>query len=344
MSVLRMLKEQYKMKRKGDTMGKMKFGILATGNIANSMAKAVQNLEEIECRAAASRSYDRAKDFADKWGFEKAYGSYEELVNDPEVELIYVASPHSHHYAHAKLCLEHGKHVLLEKAFTVNASQAEELIALAKEQGLLLAEAFWSRYMPTRKILDDLIAQGKIGEVQAVTADFGAPLSHKERMWNPELAGGALLDLGVYPINFALQVFKSPVKKIMSDAVMTELGVDSMNGTTLTFEDNKIAILHSNMLSYMPNRGVVYGDKGYIEFYELNNCREIRVYDENKEMTASYPAPEQINGYEYEVLACIRAIEAGQNECEEMPHSETMRLMRILDEVRKQWGFVLPCE
>lgn len=325
-------------------MGKMKFGILATGNIANSMAEAVRNLEEVECYAAASRSCDRAKDFADKWGFEKAYGSYEELVNDPKVELIYVASPHSHHYAHAKLCLEHGKHVLLEKAFTVNAAQAEELIALAKEQGLLLAEAFWSRYMPTRKILDDLIAQGTIGEVQAVTADFGAPLSHIERMWNPELAGGALLDLGVYPINFALQVFKSPVKKIMSGAVMSELGVDNMNGITLTFEDNKIAVLHSNMLSYMPNRGVVYGDKGYIEFYEVNNCKEIRVYNESKEMTASYPAPEQINGYEYEVLACVRAIEAGQIECEEMPHSETMRLMRILDEVRQQWGFVLPCE
>ena len=325
-------------------MKRIKFGILATGNIAGSMARAVQDLNEIECYAVASRSYEKAKDFADKWGFEKAYGSYEELVNDPEVELIYVASPHSHHYPHAKLCLEHGKHVLLEKAFTVNISQAEELIALSKEKGLLLAEAFWPRYMPTRKMLDDLLAQGDIGEVHAVMADFGAPLSHVERMWNPELAGGALLDLGVYPINFALQIFKSPVQKIQSDAVMSPQGVDYMNGITLTFEDNRIAVLHSNMLAYMGNRGVIYGDKGFIELYEINNPRAIRVFNENKELTASYPAPEQINGYEYEVLACVRAIRAGQIECEEMPHSETLRLMKILDEIRGQWGFKLPCE
>ena len=325
-------------------MKRIKFGILATGNIANSMAKAVQQLDEIECFAVASRTYEKAKDFADKWGFGKAYGSYEELVNDPEVDLVYVASPHSHHYPHAKLCLEHGKHVLLEKAFTVNVSQAEELIALSKEKGLLLAEAFWPRYMPTRKMLDDLIAQGTIGEVQAVMADFGAPLSHVERLWNPKLAGGALLDLGVYPINFALQIFKSPVQKIQSAAVMSSLGVDHMNGITLTFEDNKMAVLHSNMLAYMGNRGVVYGDKGFIELYEINNPKEIRVFNENKELTATYPAPEQVNGYEYEAMACVRAIKAGQIECEEMPHSETLRMMRILDEIRGQWGFKLPCE
>ena len=223
-------------------------------------------------------------------------------------------------------------------------SQAEELIAMSKEKGLLLAEAFWPRYMPTRKMLDDLIAQGEIGEVHAVMADFGAPLSHVERMWNPELAGGALLDLGVYPINFALQIFKGSVQKIQSDAVMSPQGVDHMNGITLTFEDNKIAVLHSNMLSCMGNRGVVYGDKGFIELYEINNPQAIRVFNENKELTASYPAPEQINGYEYEVLACVRAIRAGQVECEEMPHSETLRLMKILDDIREQWGFKLPCE
>lgn len=325
-------------------MRKIKFGILAVGNIANSMAKAVQDLEEVECHAVASRNYEKAKDFADKWGFEKAYGSYEELVRDPEVELIYVASPHSHHYPHAKLCLEHNKHVLLEKAFTVNSVQAEELITMAKERGRLLAEAFWPRYMPTREILDDLIERGTIGEVQAVTAEFGAPLSHIERMWNPELAGGALLDLGVYSINFALQIFKSRVKQIRSDAVMSELGVDRMNGITLAFEDDKIAVLHSNMMACMRNRGVVYGDKGYIELYELNNPRTIRVFNEKKELTASYPAPEQVNGYEYEVLSCVKAIKAGQVECAEMPHSETLRLMNILDEVRRQWDFVLPCE
>ena len=325
-------------------MGKIKFAILATGNIAGSMAAAVTKLEEVECYAVASRSYDKAEAFARKWGFKKAYGSYEELAEDPEVELVYVASPHSHHYPHARLCLEHGKNVLLEKAFTVNASQAQDLIDLAGKKGLLLAEAFWPRYMPSRKMLDDLIAGGTIGEVQAVTADFGAPLSHVERMWNPALAGGALLDLGVYPINFALQIFKTPVAKIQADAVMSPLGVDYMNGVTLTFEGDKFAVLHSNMLACMRNRGVVYGTKGFIELYEINNPEVIRVFNERKELTAEYLAPAQINGYEYEVLACARAVRNGQTECAEMPHSETMRLMNILDGIRKQWGFVLPCE
>ena len=325
-------------------MEKINFGILATGNIANSMAEAVSRLDIFDCCAAASRSYERAKAFADRWEFRKACGSYEELVQDREVELVYVASPHSHHYQHAKLCLEHGKHVLLEKAFTVNAAQAEELISLSRQKGLLLAEAFWPRYMPSRKMIADLIAQGMIGEVQSVVADFGAPLSHVERLCKPELAGGALLDLGVYPLNFALTVLTGNVRDIQSNAVMSPEGVDWMNGMTLTFEDNKIAVLHSNMLAYMSNRGVVYGDQGYLEMGDLNNCSEIRVYGADKKMTACYPVPEQINGYEYEAAACARAIRAGQTECEEMPHSETLRLMRILDTVREQWGFKLPCE
>lgn len=325
-------------------MEKIKFAILATGNIANSMAKAVNGLEMFECYGAASRSYERAKHFAEKWGFQKAYGSYEELVNDPEAELIYVASPHSHHYRHAKLCLEHGKHVLLEKAFTVNASQAEELIALARDKGLLLAEAFWPRYMPSRKMIADLIAQGGIGEVRSVVADFGGPISHVERLSKPELAGGALLDLGVYPLNFALTIFTEEVRDIQSSAVMSPEGVDWMNGITLIFEGAKTAVLHSNMLACMDNRGIIYGEKGYIETNALDNCSEIRVYDGDRKLTACYPVPEQINGYEYEAAACAEAIRSGQVECAQMPHSETMRLMRILDTVREQWGFKLPCE
>ena len=325
-------------------MEKIKFSILATGNIANSMAKAVNGLEMFECYGAASRSYERAKHFAEKWGFQKAYGSYEELVNDPEAELIYVASPHSHHYRHAKLCLEHGKHVLLEKAFTVNASQAEELIALARDKGLLLAEAFWPRYMPSRQMIVDLIAQGVIGEVRSVVAEFGGPISHVERLSRPELAGGALLDLGVYPLNFALTIFTEEVRDIQSSAVMSPEGVDWMNGITLTFEGAKTAMLHSNMLACMDNRGIIYGEKGYIETNALDNCSEIRVYDGDKKLTACYPVPEQINGYEYEAAACAEAIRNGRVECVQMPHSETMRLMRILDTVREQWGFKLPCE
>lgn len=227
----------------------MKFAILAAGNIAQSMARAVEGLKEIERYAVACREYDRAKAFADKWRFEKAYGSYEEMVNDPAVELVYVASPHSHHYEHAKLCLEHGKHVLVEKAFTVNAKQAEELIRMAQDKQLLLAEAIWTRYMPSRKMIDEVVASDVIGNVTSLTANLGYVLPHVDRMQNPALAGGALLDLGVYPINFALMTFQSKVKKVVSTAVLSDRGVDWMNSITLIFEDGKMAVLHSNMLA-----------------------------------------------------------------------------------------------
>lgn len=321
----------------------MKFAILAPGGIANTIAQAAVRLDEIECYAAASRSYDRAKAFADKWGFEKAYGSYMELAQDPQVQLVYIASPHSHHYEHAKLCLEHGKHVLLEKAFTVNAAQAEELIKIAEDRGLLLAEAFWTRYMPSRRMIQELLAQGAVGRIQSVAADFGAPLSHIERLRRPELAGGALLDLGVYPINFALTVFPEDIISIHSSAVMSPEGVDWMNSITLTFEGSKMAVLHSNMLAQMKSHGMVYGDRGYLEIDSVNNCTNIKVYEGFKKMTC-YKVPDQINGYEYELLACVRAIEAAQTECEEMPHSETLRLMKILDTVRAEWGLKFPCE
>lgn len=322
----------------------MKFSILAPGGIANCLAEAVKGLEGVERYAVGSRSLERAEAFAEKWGFEKAYGSYEEMLADPEVELVYVATPHSHHYQYAKMCLEHGKHVLVEKAFTVNAAQAEELMKLSEEKHLLLAEAIWTRYMPSRKMIDDLVASGVIGEVTSLTANLGYVLPHVDRMQNPELAGGALLDLGVYPINFALMTFHGEVKEIHSSRVLSPKGIDWMNQVTLIFEDGKMADLHANMLAQTDRQGVINGDKGYIEVQNINNCEEIRVFDLDRKMTARYQVPEQINGYEYEVLACKRAIEEGKIECEEMPHSETLRVMKMMDQIRADWGMTFPCE
>ncbi len=322
----------------------MKFAILAAGGIAHSMAKAVSEIDKIERYAVASRDLKRAEKFAEQWGFEKAYGSYEEMAQDPQVEFVYVASPHSHHYEHAKLCLEHGKHVLVEKAFTVNARQARELIQLSEEKGLLLAEAIWTRYMPSRRMIDDILACKAIGNVTSLTANLGYILAHVDRMQNPELAGGALLDLGVYPINFALMAFHGEIKDVHATAIMSPKGIDWVNSITLTFEEEKMAVLHSDMLAQTDRQGVISGDQGYLEVQNINNCEEIRVFGLDRKMTARYQVPEQINGYEYEVLSCIRAIEAGKTECEEMPHSEILRVMELLDRIRKQWNMVYPCE
>ena len=184
----------------------MKIGILGAGGIAVQMAKTVAGMKDVENYAVAARSLERAQAFAEKYGFSKAYGSYEEMLADPLVDLVYIATPHSHHYLHAKMCLEAGKNVLCEKAFTVNADQARKLFALAKEKNLLITEAIWTRYMPSRKMIDDIISSGVIGEVTAVTANLNYAISEVERIRKPELAGGALLDVGVYTINFASMV------------------------------------------------------------------------------------------------------------------------------------------
>lgn len=322
----------------------MKFGILAAGNIARSMAEAVSGIEGVEKYAVASRDQGRAKEFAEEWGFEKAYGSYEELAADPEVELIYVASPHSHHYEHAKLCIGHGKHVLVEKSFTVNAAQAEALMKLAEEKQVLLTEAIWTRYMPSRKIINDIIEEGALGKVTSMTANLGFPLTHVPRMAQPELAGGALLDLGVYSITMALMVFHEEITDIMSSAVMSPEGVDWQNSITLTFSDGKMAVLNSNMTAQTDCRAIINGDKGFLEIQNINNPSKILLYGRDMKLVREYPVPAQINGYEYEVIACMKAIKERKLECEEMPHRETLRVMRLMDSIRAQWGFTLPCE
>lgn len=322
----------------------MRLAVLGPGGIARSIAAAAARLEDVELYAVGSRSYDRAKAFAEEWGFEKAYGSYEEMLEDPRVELVYVATPHSHHYQYAKMSLEHGKHVLVEKAFTVNARQAQELIRISQEKGLLLAEAIWTRYMPSRAMIDDLVESGVIGRVTSLTANLGYVLPHVERMQEPALAGGALLDLGVYPINFALMTFHEAVEKVTASAVMSPKGVDWMNTVTLTFADGRMAVLHSNMLAQTDRQGVINGDQGYLEVQNINNCEEIRVFDLNRKMTARYRVPEQINGYEYELQACVQAVREGKTQCSQMPHEEILRVMRLMDSIRNQWGMTFPCE
>ena len=319
----------------------IKMAILGAGGIAAKMANTISEMDDVETYAVAARDLERAQLFADKYGFKIAYGSYEEMLEDEDVQLVYVATPHSHHFKHAKMSLQAGKHVLCEKAFTVNADQARELFALAKEKKLLITEAIWTRYMPSREIINDVIKSGVIGEVSSLTANLGYALQGIERIWNCELAGGALLDVGVYPINFALMAFHDSVKDIKADAIFKN-GVDMMNSMTLTFEGDKMAVLHSCVNAKTNRMGVISGTKGYIEVTNINNPKMIRVYNEKYEEIASYLPPRQITGYEYEVSACIHAIENEIWECPEMPHSETIRVMEIMDEVRKLWNYKIP--
>jgi predicted dehydrogenase len=322
----------------------MRMAILSTGFIARTMAATIKEMEEVTSYAVASRDYRKAEAFAKEFGFVKAYGSYEDMLLDPEVDLVYVARFHSHHYEHVKLCLNHGKHVLCEKAFAVNAKQAEEMFALAAEKKLLLTEAIWTRYMPLRRTLDDIIASGIIGNVSMLTANLGYVINHIPRLIEPSLAGGALLDVGVYPLNFALMAFGNNIERITSAAVITDKGVDAQNSITLVYKDGRMAVLNSTMLSQTDRQGIISGSKGFIVAENINNCERIRVYDLSRKELACYEAPKQISGYEYEVRACIRALQEGKLECEEMPHAETIRVIQLMDGLRKEWGVIYPGE
>jgi len=320
----------------------MKIGILATGWIAEKMAITLQHMTGVEMYAVASRSLEKAKDFARKWGFQHFYGSYEDLIANDQVDLVYIATPHSEHYDNARLCLLKGKPVLCEKAFTGNARQAEELLNLAKEKNIFIAEAIWTRYMPLSKTINEVIASGVIGEPKMLSANLGYPNAHLERLRKPELAGGTLLDLGIYPLNFASMVFGTDIKEIVSSCVKLDTGMDAQNSITLIFNDGKMAVLSSTILAKTDRQGVISGEKGHIIVENVNNPQRITVVNENYEVIAQYDCPSQITGYEYQVYAAMEALKNGWIESPDMPHAETLRMMRLMDGLRKEWGVHYP--
>lgn len=324
--------------------------ILGPGKIARSMAKTLRGMraqgEAVRLYAAASRDLARAQAFCAQEGFEVAYGSYEEMLRDPNVDLVYIATPHSHHAEHMKLCIAHGKAVLCEKAFTANAAQAREVLALAKEKGVLVTEAIWTRYMPSAAILRELIASGTLGDVKMCSASLFYPIDRVERLIRPELAGGALLDVGVYPLNFACMLFGSDPVRVESSVLLSDTGVDYQESFTLHYEGGRMAVLSAGMGGRCDRRCLVSGSKGYAVADNVNNIRKIEVFTAEDNFTAPHeiPVPPQITGYEYQVRACLRALERGELECPEMPHAETIRMMELMDGLRAQWGVKYPFE
>lgn len=322
----------------------MKIGILACGPMAEIFARTLIQMEEAECYAVASRSLSRAEAFAREYGFTKAYGSYEALCEDPEVELVYIATPHSCHYENMELCIRHKKPVLCEKAFTMNAGEARKIMELAEQEQVFAAEAIWTRYMPSRQMIREVVDSGIIGKVSVLTANLSYPISGKERIMRPELAGGALLDIGVYGLNFALMHFGTDIERMESSVRMTDTGVDAMESITLFFKDGRMAVLTHDIYSRSDRKGIFYGEKGYIVVENINNPRSIAVYDAEDRLLKQMDVPEQISGYEYEVRECIEAIRAGAKESSSMPLSDSALVMEIMDRLRKQWGMVYPRE
>lgn len=322
----------------------MKVGILGAGNIAKKMAETLNGMEGASAYAVASRSLEKAEEFAKLNHVEKAYGSYEEMLQDEQVELVYVATPHSHHLEHGKLCIKYGKPILMEKAFTANADQARELLDCARDRGVFITEAIWTRYMPSRKKIDHIIASGQLGEICSLTANLGYALTDKKRMTDPALAGGALLDVGIYPLNFASMVLGNDVEKMTSACVKYKTGVDAQDSIILSYPGGKTATIHTGMLAATEQYGIVYGTEGYLIAYNINNIDRIEIFTPDRKLKERIDIPPQITGYEYEVISCKKALEEGRLECPEMPHSETLKMMEWMDTLRKDWGIRYPFE
>ena len=324
---------------------KLKIGILGTGRIAEKMAHTISLLEEAEVVAVAARDLVRARDFATQYNISKAYGSYSDLLADLEVELVYIATVHSVHYEQMMSCLQAGKHILCEKAFTCTVAEAEAVFAEANKRKLLVTEAVWTRFMPLVKELRQLRFSKPVGEIWGLTANLAYPVYEtKERVRLPELGGGALLDVGIYPLTFASIVLGDDIKEIQSSAIYSDTGVDVQNSITLHYEAEQMAVLNSSVLSHSDRRGVLYCTGGYIEVENINNFESIAIFDNNHKQLEFIQRPEQLTGYEYEVQAVARAVQNGWLECPEMPQSETVRMMHLLDDTNVRGGGVLYSE
>ena len=321
-----------------------KVGIIGAGWIADKMAEALAPLTDYCVYAIASRSLEKASSFAERWNIPKAYGSYEEMVRDDEIDLVYIATPHSHHFPHTLLALENGKPVLVEKAFTANAAEAEILLQTAKSKGLFITEAIWTRYMPLSHKVKEIMESGIIGEPRLLTATLCYMMEFKERILRPDLCGGALLDLGVYALNFARMYFGTDIVRTVSNCQLGETGMDMQECISLSFADGKMANLQAGTLCLNDRQGIINGTEGYIRVDNINCPHIVEVY-RNYELVARYEKPEEmVNGYEYQVYECRRCIKEGLLESPMMPHAETLSIMKQMDALRKEWGVVYPMD
>ena len=325
---------------------KINLGIIGAGWIAGKMAETLTGLAhpDISLYAVSSRSLDKARSFASRWGIPHAYGSYEEMLADPEVNLVYVATPHSHHFAHASLAVEAGKAVLCEKAFTANAREAAALLALAERKGVFITEAIWTRYMPLSLKVKEILDSGRLGRPRMIQASLCYAMEQKERILRPELCGGALLDLGVYCLNFMRMYFGSDIASTDSSCILGETGTDMYESITVKYKDGRVATLVAAALGRCNREGLIVCDDGYIVVENINCPEAVKVYKNYKLVEEYYPPKGQVTGYEYQVLACKEAMEKGWLESPYMPHAETVSVMEQMDALRAKWGVKYPMD
>jgi predicted dehydrogenase len=325
----------------------LKWGILAPGGIANKFADAVRDFTAGTVVAVGSRDAGRAADFAEGHGIPRSYGSYADLVADDDVEAVYVASPHSGHREHALLAINAGKHVLIEKALARNSSEVEDIFAAAQQKRVFAMEAMWSRHLPHMAEVRRRVADGAIGEIVTLAADHGQALDlpNDHRLKSPELAGGALLDLGVYPIAFAVDLLGPPVE-VKALGRLTDTGVDGHASLILDYGGKALAVLDTTLWTKTPTTAVVSGTEGSIEidgdFYAPNVVR-LRKADRGRTVVEEWGGPID-NGFQFEAAEVARCVADGKQESERMTWASSRAVIGVLDEARRQVGVRYPGE
>jgi predicted dehydrogenase len=323
----------------------IRWGILATGWIAELFVNDLL-LTGHQVAAVGSRSQSSADRFATAFGITKAHGSYEALAADPDVDIIYIATPHPQHFAAAELALNAGKHILVEKAFTINSAEAAEIVSLAQAKGLVVLEAMWTRFLPHMCRIRKIIAAGTIGEIRSLTADHRQKLPDdpKHRLNALELGGGALLDLGIYPISFTWDIMGKPAS-IKASATFRETGADAQVATIFHYASGAMATTLSSSDSAGPNRASVVGTKGRIDIDGVwYSPTTFRVYDNENAVVETFHAPVAGRGMQFQADEAERLIASGSLSSEIMPPSQSVQIMQTLDEVRELIGLRYPSE
>lgn len=319
------------------------WGVIAPGNIANKFCDDLEFVPNARVHAVASRSLERAQIFADKYGAKNAYGSYEEIINCPDLDAIYIATPHSEHYNNTLMCINAGIPVLCEKAFAVNSRQLKEMVALAREKKVFLQEAIWTRFHPSVAQVSDIIAKGTIGKIIHLSANFGflAPFDLSNRIYNLSLTGGSLMDIGIYPLFISKLLLGNP-KSIKAVGTLYETGIDLNCSMALNYESGATASLFSTVACETETSCTIYGEKGKIymhpRFHETKGFT-LSVTGEEDEF---FPTERLGHGYSYEAEDVQRCLSEGLIENDKLPLQFSLELMAIMDEVRNQIGLIYP--
>ncbi|GGY97873.1 Gfo/Idh/MocA family protein [Pseudoduganella plicata] len=322
----------------------IRWGILGTGRIAKAFATALKDTPDAVLAAVASRSVDSATAFATEYGsheLTKSHGSYQALADDPDVDAIYIATPHPMHHENALMCLNAGKAILVEKAFTVNRREAEEIVALARAKKLFAMEAMWTRFHPSMLEAKRIIASGEIGTVATIQADLGfySDAGPEHRLFNPALGGGSLLDLGIYPLSIAAY-FLGPVQSVKASGQIGPTGVDVQACFVLTHENGGLSSCSSSLLARTPVECTICGSEGFIRMHNRFHNTEDLTVELNDGSRRTVNKPRIGNGYAHEIIEVNRCLREGLLESPVMPLDETLALMGVLDEMRKQIGVV----